>query len=156
MVVFHDLQPFVENNILDVVDHSFSIQVNFSSNRDMDVSVKVSLLFFTVILSWCVYWVSSIDKLVLIWKFKAEMFCLFFFYQVTFFPNFMLQGMLQQLQVTFDVNILLNLLEFYGVFTSFKFYNERVCTIFIDVDSFVVFPPFPAFRILKMGFFIYF
>ncbi|XP_027186874.1 uncharacterized protein [Cicer arietinum] len=34
--------------------------------------------------------------------------------------------MLQQLQVTFDANILLNLLEFYGFVTSYKFYNERV------------------------------
>jgi len=54
----------------------------------------------------------------------------------------MLQGMLQQLQVTFDANILLNVLEFYGFVTSVKSYNERVCTI--------VFPGFPAFRIFIM------
>jgi hypothetical protein len=41
----------------------------------------------------------------------------------------MLQGMLQQLQVTFDADILLNLLEFYGFVTSVKFYNKRVHTI---------------------------
>jgi hypothetical protein len=46
-----------------------------------------------------------------------------------FFPNLMLQGMLQQLQVTFDADILLNLLEFYGFVTSVKFYNKRVHTI---------------------------
>jgi hypothetical protein len=40
----------------------------------------------------------------------------------------MLQGMLQQLQVTFDADILLNLLEFYGFVTSVKFYNKRVHT----------------------------
>ncbi|KAK7274520.1 hypothetical protein RIF29_15613 [Crotalaria pallida] len=36
------------------------------------------------------------------------------------------KGMLQQLEVTFDVNILFNLLEFCDAFTSFKFHNERV------------------------------
>nr|XP_027186042.1 uncharacterized protein LOC101509905 isoform X3 [Cicer arietinum] len=68
-------RPIDEKNILDFVDHSCSIQVKFSSNQDIGMSVK---------------------------------------------------GMLQQLQVTFDANILLNLLEFYGFVTSYKFYNERV------------------------------
>ncbi|PNY07700.1 vacuolar sorting-associated protein [Trifolium pratense] len=36
------------------------------------------------------------------------------------------KGMLQQLQVTFDADILLNLLEFYGFVTSVKSYNKRV------------------------------
>ncbi|XP_058779187.1 uncharacterized protein LOC131653133 isoform X2 [Vicia villosa] len=68
-------RPNVENNVLDFVDHSCDLQVNFSSNQDMGMSVK---------------------------------------------------GMLQQLQVTFDANTLLNLLEFYDFVTSVKFYNERV------------------------------
>ncbi|MCH81348.1 vacuolar protein sorting-associated protein, partial [Trifolium medium] len=67
--------PNVDNNVLDFVDHSCHLQVNFSSNRDMGTSVK---------------------------------------------------GMLQQLQVTFDADILLNLLEFYGFVTSVKSYNKRV------------------------------
>ncbi|XLS59714.1 hypothetical protein HN51_009469 [Arachis hypogaea] len=36
------------------------------------------------------------------------------------------KGVLQQIQVMFDGNIFLNLLEFYDVFTTFKFHNERV------------------------------
>ncbi|CAJ2666738.1 unnamed protein product [Trifolium pratense] len=68
-------RPNVDNNVLDFVDHSCHLQVNFSSNRDMGTSVK---------------------------------------------------GMLQQLQVTFDADILLNLLEFYGFVTSVKSYNKRV------------------------------
>ncbi|XP_045818799.1 uncharacterized protein LOC123911434 isoform X3 [Trifolium pratense] len=68
-------RPNVDNNVLDIVDHSCHLQVNFSSNRDMGTSVK---------------------------------------------------GMLQQLQVTFDADILLNLLEFYGFVTSVKSYNKRV------------------------------
>ncbi|XP_022639322.1 uncharacterized protein LOC106768127 isoform X4 [Vigna radiata var. radiata] len=35
-------------------------------------------------------------------------------------------GILEQLEVTVDANILSNLLEFYDVFTSIKFHNERV------------------------------
>lgn len=54
----------------------------------------------------------------------------------------MLQGMLQQLQVTFDANILLNVLEFYGFVTSVKSYSKRVCTS--------VFPGSPAFTIFIM------
>lgn len=50
--------------------------------------------------------------------------------------------MLQQLQVTFDANILLNVLEFYGFVTSVKSYSERVCTS--------VFPGSPAFTIFIM------
>ncbi|TKY59210.1 putative vacuolar protein sorting-associated protein 13A [Spatholobus suberectus] len=73
--VVHIGGPIVENNILDNLDNSCSIQVNFSSHGDMDMSVK---------------------------------------------------GMLQQLEVTVDANILSNLLGFYDVFTSFKFHNERV------------------------------
>ncbi|XP_057415336.1 uncharacterized protein LOC130710179 isoform X3 [Lotus japonicus] len=64
-----------ESNTLDIVNHLCSVQVNFSSKGDMDMSVK---------------------------------------------------GMLPQLEVTFDTDILLNLLEFYDVFTSFSFYNQRV------------------------------
>lgn len=41
MVIFFDLQPVIENNILDNLDSCCSIQVNFSSHGDMDVSVKV-------------------------------------------------------------------------------------------------------------------
>ncbi|XP_027357140.1 uncharacterized protein LOC113866515 [Abrus precatorius] len=74
-IILHIGGPIVKSNIQDVVDHSCSIQVNFSSHRDVDMSVK---------------------------------------------------GMLQPLKVTFDANILSNLLEFYDVFTSFKFHNERV------------------------------
>ncbi|KAF1899682.1 hypothetical protein Lal_00019812 [Lupinus albus] len=74
-IILHVRRPVVENNVLDTVGHSCSIELNFSSNRDTDMSVK---------------------------------------------------GMLQQLEVTFDANILFNLLEFYDVFTSFKFHNERV------------------------------
>ncbi|BAT73681.1 hypothetical protein VIGAN_01119500 [Vigna angularis var. angularis] len=36
------------------------------------------------------------------------------------------KGILEQLEVTVDANILSNLLEFYDVFTSIKFHNERV------------------------------
>lgn len=39
------LQPNVEHNVLDFVDHSCDLQVNFSSNQDMGMSVKVSSLF---------------------------------------------------------------------------------------------------------------
>ncbi|KAG4977288.1 hypothetical protein JHK84_036989 [Glycine max] len=73
-VVSYDVKPVIENNILDNLDSCCSIQVNFSSHGDMDVSVK---------------------------------------------------GILQQLEVTVDANILSNLLEFSDVFTSFKFLNER-------------------------------
>ncbi|KAK7315042.1 hypothetical protein VNO77_33574 [Canavalia gladiata] len=76
--------PIVENNILDIMDNSCSIQVNFSSHGDGDMSVK---------------------------------------------------GMLQQLKVTFDANILSNLLEFYDVFTSFKFHNERVLLSLNAIDN---------------------
>nr|KYP76317.1 Putative vacuolar protein sorting-associated protein 13A [Cajanus cajan] len=71
-VVVHIGGPAVGNSIL---DNSCSLQVNFSSHGDMDMSVK---------------------------------------------------GMLQQLEVTVDANIISNLLEFYDVITSFKFHNERV------------------------------
>ncbi|XP_061363844.1 uncharacterized protein LOC133307357 isoform X2 [Gastrolobium bilobum] len=74
-VILHIREPIVEKNVGDILDHSCSIQVNFSSDGYMDMSVK---------------------------------------------------GMLQQLEVTFEANIFLNLLEFYDVFTSFKFHNERV------------------------------
>ncbi|KAK8472891.1 hypothetical protein PHAVU_002G234304 [Phaseolus vulgaris] len=36
------------------------------------------------------------------------------------------KGVVKQLEVTVDTNILSNLFEFYDVFTSFKFHNERV------------------------------
>jgi hypothetical protein len=49
MVRLHDLQPNVDNNVLDFVDHSCHLQVNFSSNRDMGTSVKVPSLCFNVI-----------------------------------------------------------------------------------------------------------
>lgn len=42
MVISLDLQPIDEKNILDFVDHSCSIQVKFSSNQDIGMSVKVS------------------------------------------------------------------------------------------------------------------
>ncbi|KAL2321117.1 hypothetical protein Fmac_030086 [Flemingia macrophylla] len=74
-VVVHIEGPAVGNSILEYLDKSCSLQVNFSSDGDMDISVK---------------------------------------------------GMLQQLEVTVDANVVLNLLEFYDVFTSFKFHNERV------------------------------
>ncbi|KAK7279741.1 hypothetical protein RJT34_24798 [Clitoria ternatea] len=84
MDVFLLLQgPIVANNILDIVDHSCSIEVNFSSHPDVDMSAKVSLQCGTV-------------------------------------------GVLQQLEVTFDGNILSNLLGFFDVFTSFKFHDERI------------------------------
>ncbi|CAJ1938486.1 unnamed protein product [Sphenostylis stenocarpa] len=68
------VRPVLENHLLDNLDNSCSIQVNFTSQRDTDMSV---------------------------------------------------QGIFQQLEVTVDANILSNLLEFYDVFTSFKFHNER-------------------------------
>ncbi|XP_027919445.1 uncharacterized protein LOC114177994 isoform X3 [Vigna unguiculata] len=40
--------------------------------------------------------------------------------------DMLVKGILKQLEVTVDANILSNLLEFYDVFTSFKFHNERV------------------------------
>ncbi|XP_047174509.1 uncharacterized protein LOC124842130 isoform X2 [Vigna umbellata] len=43
------------------------------------------------------------------------------------------KGILEQLEVTVDANILSNLLEFYDVFTSIKFHNERVLNIFTGV-----------------------
>jgi len=41
MVIYFDLQP-VENHLLDNLDNSCSIRVKFSSQGDMDMSVKVS------------------------------------------------------------------------------------------------------------------
>ncbi|XP_024632124.1 uncharacterized protein [Medicago truncatula] len=52
------------------------------------------------------------------------------YFQVNFSSNRdvgnSVKGMLQQLQVTFDANILLNVLEFYGFVTSVKSYSKRV------------------------------
>lgn len=73
-VILRTRQPIVENNKLDIVDHSCIIQVNFTSNHDVALLVK---------------------------------------------------GKLQQLEVTFDTQILSTLMEFYDVCTTFEFQNER-------------------------------
>ena len=52
MVVFLDLQTIHESITLDVVKHLCSIEVNFSSNRDMYMSVKVGI--YCSIVSHCV------------------------------------------------------------------------------------------------------
>lgn len=49
MMILLDLQPNIETNVLNFVDHSCYFQVNFSSNRDVGNSVKVSSLCFNVI-----------------------------------------------------------------------------------------------------------
>ncbi|KAK4267115.1 hypothetical protein QN277_023943 [Acacia crassicarpa] len=74
-VILRTRQPISENSKLDIVDHSCIIQVNFTSNHEVALSVK---------------------------------------------------GKLQQLEVTFDAQILSTLMEFYNVCTTFKFQNERV------------------------------
>ena len=137
VVIFLDLQPIIENNTLDIVDHSCSIEVNFSSNRDMDMSVKVLLR--------CIVGHQSCSAHVQVCKFKAEIFCWFCIMFIFF--DFMFQGVLQEIEVMFDGNILLNLLDFYDVFTSFKFHNERVCAIFMMCYSFCVVFPVSTFKL---------
>ncbi|KAI4331783.1 hypothetical protein L6164_016738 [Bauhinia variegata] len=45
------------------------------------------------------------------------------------------KAMIQQLEGTFDAQILSNLMEFYDVFTSFKFHNERVLLSLNQIEN---------------------
>lgn len=124
-----------------------SITRNFVTITMLCTRVLVSYMCFAHVLAVSH---SSIYKSTSLCKFRiiiqdtftfCFLFCLFIFY-------LHMQGMLQQLEVTFDTGILLNLLEFYKVFTSFNFYNKRVCTYFFGV-LFVVFLHFLLLVLLK-------